>query len=76
MYVRMAHGQDRRFLRLKNDGSSPTLTAIRVNKPTVTVFRDNVRTENTKLIKHSYNQLNTPKLTEYPALIQLNIQIN
>ena len=26
MYVRMANGQDRRFLRLKNDGNSPTLT--------------------------------------------------
>ena len=45
-------------MRLKNDGSSPTLTADNANKPTFPAFRDNVRLE-------------YPKLTEYLKLIEI-----
>ena len=41
-YVRMAHERDRRFLWLKSDGSSPTLTEPRAHKPTIHAFRDRV----------------------------------
>ena len=41
-YVRMAHERDRRFLWLKSDGSSPTLTETRAHKPTIHAFRDRV----------------------------------
>ena len=41
-YVRMAHERDRRFLWLKSDGSSPTLTEPRTHKPTIHAFRDRV----------------------------------
>ena len=40
VYVRMAHERDRRFLWLKSDGSSPTLTKPRARKPTIHAFRD------------------------------------
>ncbi len=42
VYVRMAHERDRRFLWLKSDGSSPTLTEPRAHKPTIHAFRDRV----------------------------------
>ncbi len=42
VYVRMAHERDRRFLWLKSDGSSPTLTESRAHKPTIHAFRDRV----------------------------------
>ena len=42
MYVRMAHERDRRFLWLKSDGSSPTLTEPRAHNPTIHAFRDRV----------------------------------
>ena len=42
VYVRMAHERDRRFLWLKSDGSSPTLTEPRAYKPTIHAFRDRV----------------------------------
>ena len=42
MYVRMAHERDRRFLWLKSDGSSPTLTETRAHNPTIHAFRDRV----------------------------------
>ena len=41
-YVRMAHARDRRFLWLKSDGSSPSLTEPRAHKPTIHAFRDRV----------------------------------
>ena len=41
-YVRMAHERDRRFLWLKSDGSSPSLTNTRAHKPTIHAFRDRV----------------------------------
>ncbi len=41
-YVRMAHERDRRFLWLKSDGNSPTLTEPRAHKPTIHAFRDRV----------------------------------
>ena len=40
VYVRMAHERDRRFLWLKSDGSSPSLTEPRAHKPTIHAFRD------------------------------------
>ncbi len=40
VYVRMAHERDRRFLWLKSDGSSPTLTEPRAHKPIIHAFRD------------------------------------
>ncbi len=42
MYVRMAHERDRRFLWLKSDGSSPTLTEPRAHNQTIHAFRDRV----------------------------------
>ncbi len=42
VYVRMAHERDRRFLWLKSDGSSPTLTEFRAHNPTIHAFRDRV----------------------------------
>ena len=42
VYVRMAHERDRRFLWLKSDGSSPTLTESRAHNPTIHAFRDRV----------------------------------
>ena len=41
-YVRMAHERDRRFLWLKSDGNSPTLTKPRAHNPTIHAFRDRV----------------------------------
>ena len=41
-YVRMAHERDRRFLWLKSDGSSPTLTETHAHKLTIHAFRDRV----------------------------------
>ena len=41
-YVRMAHERDRRFLWLKSDGNSPTVTDTRAHKPTIHAFRDRV----------------------------------
>ena len=40
--LRMAHERDRRFLWLKSDGSSPTLTETRTHNPTIHAFRDRV----------------------------------
>ena len=37
-----AHDRDRRFLWLKSDGSSPTLTETRAHNPTIHAFRDRV----------------------------------
>ena len=42
VYVRMAHERDRRFLWLKSDGSSPTLTDTLAHKPTIHAFRNRV----------------------------------
>ena len=42
VYVRMAHERDRRFLWLKSDGSSPTLTEPRAHNPTIHAFRGRV----------------------------------
>ena len=41
-YVRMAHERDRRFLWLKSDGNSPTLTKPSAHNPTIHAFRDRV----------------------------------
>ena len=37
--LNMAHERDRRFLWLKSDGSSPTVTDTRAHKPTIHAFR-------------------------------------
>ena len=50
-YVRMAHERDRRFLWLKSDGSSPTLTEPRAHNLIIHAFRDRV------LPKHQENFL-------------------
>ena len=42
VYVRMAHERDRRFLWLKSDGSSPSLTDTHAHNPTINAFRDRV----------------------------------
>ncbi len=44
-YVRMAHERDRRFLWLKSDGNSPTLTDTLAHKPTIHAFRDRIHNQ-------------------------------